>query len=282
MTWSLRMAMSRPAAPGRRVPVYDASYQRPSTYTAKQPVASSGPSIVPELEVGREQGAQGLRSDRPGDAAVEGQQPQPVERVDHAHDSRIGGLSGGTPHVEARGDAVVAVGDVVDAAARRGGVHYIADGHHRVAARLDVWRPPATRRRGPACASSTRSTGCGCWPSTAGSPAPSTATTLLTLLAADFERPRASTARTTATGCFGVYVDGRWYDASYTGTAARRRRTRRRDPPRPGARAPLGLDERRARLEIVSALSSARRAHRRRATTTAARSSPSGHRRWTS
>jgi uncharacterized protein (DUF1015 family) len=137
------------------------------------------------------------------------------------------------------------------------GVHYIADGHHRVAASLDVWRAagqPADA--GVMCviypfdglrllAFHRRITG------------PVRPQTLRTLLSADFEL-RELDDPGDATGCFAVYADKRWLDASYTGTRL------------PGAAGLdiailddhvldplLGLDELADnRLEIVSALSS--------------------------
>jgi D-3-phosphoglycerate dehydrogenase len=97
-----------------------------------------------------------------------------------------------------------------------GGVHYIADGHHRVAASLDVWRASGQpAEAGVMCAIypfgglrlqafHRRVTG------------PVRPETVRTLLAADFEvrpvgRPDDSV------GCFAVYLEGRWYDAAYTG-----------------------------------------------------------------
>lgn len=96
------------------------------------------------------------------------------------------------------------------------GVHYIADGHHRVAASLSVWRragqPPGA---GVMCviypmdglrllAFHRRVTG------------PVDADDLLTLLSETFDIADIAHPDE-ATGCFGLYVDGRWYDASYTG-----------------------------------------------------------------
>ncbi len=138
-----------------------------------------------------------------------------------------------------------------------GGVHYIADGHHRVAASLDVWRAAGQpAEAGVMCviypldglrllAFHRRITG------------PVRPQTLRTLLSADFEL-REIDGPDEATGCFAVYVEGRWYDASYTGTRL------------PGAagldiailndhviQPLLGLDELVGNtLEIVSALSS--------------------------
>jgi D-3-phosphoglycerate dehydrogenase / 2-oxoglutarate reductase len=137
------------------------------------------------------------------------------------------------------------------------GVHYIADGHHRVAASLDVWRAagqPADD--GIMCAIypfdglrllafQRRITG------------PVRSETLRTLLSADFELS-AIEGPDASTGCFAVYVEGQWYDATYTA------------PRLPGAAGLdlailnehvltplLGLDELSAnRLEIVSALAS--------------------------
>jgi D-3-phosphoglycerate dehydrogenase len=137
------------------------------------------------------------------------------------------------------------------------GVHYIADGHHRVAASLDVWRAEGQpAEAGVMCviypfdglrllAFHRRVTG------------PVPAQTLRTLLSADFEL-RDLDGPDQATGCFAVYVDRHWYDASYTGVRL------------PGAAGLditilddrvldplLGLDELAGnRLEIVSALSS--------------------------
>jgi D-3-phosphoglycerate dehydrogenase len=136
------------------------------------------------------------------------------------------------------------------------GVHYIADGHHRVAASLEVWRAAGQpAEAGVMCviypfdglrllAFHRRVTG------------PIRPETLRTLLAADFNL-REVDGPDGATGCFAVYVDGRWYDASYTGFRL------------PGAAGLdiavlndhvleplLGLDELSGnRLEIVSALS---------------------------
>ncbi|WP_081682689.1 DUF1015 family protein [Marmoricola sp. URHB0036] len=137
------------------------------------------------------------------------------------------------------------------------GVHYIADGHHRVAASLDVWRAAGQpAEAGVMCviypfdglrllAFHRRVTG------------PVRPQTLRTLLSADFEL-RDIAGPDDAHGCFAVYVEGRWYDASYTGIRL------------PGAAGLdiavlnehvidplLGLDELAGnRLEIVSALSS--------------------------
>ncbi len=95
-------------------------------------------------------------------------------------------------------------------------VHYIADGHHRVAASLSVWNQggrPANA--GLMCvmfafdglrllAFHRRVTG------------PLHPDTLLTLVSEAFDLS-SITGLDEATGCFGLYVDGRWYDASYTG-----------------------------------------------------------------
>jgi uncharacterized protein (DUF1015 family) len=137
------------------------------------------------------------------------------------------------------------------------GVHYIADGHHRVAASLSVWhqegRPPDA---GLMCvmfpfdglrllAFHRRVTG------------PVDPGALLTLLSEAFDFADISHPDE-ATGCFGLYVDGRWYDARYTGERS------------PGAAGLdiailneqvleplLGLDElATSRIQITSALSS--------------------------
>lgn len=95
-------------------------------------------------------------------------------------------------------------------------VHYIADGHHRVAASLREWqlagRPPGT---GLLCviypleglrlsAFHRRVAG------------PLHAADLLAFLSDHFDT-RAIAHPDDATGCFGLYVDGRWFDASYQG-----------------------------------------------------------------
>jgi uncharacterized protein (DUF1015 family) len=93
-------------------------------------------------------------------------------------------------------------------------VHYIADGHHRVAASLRVWhragRPSDT---GLLCAIypldglrllafHRRVSG------------PIDASELLALVSAAYEVSDIAQPDD-ATGCFALYVDGRWYDASY-------------------------------------------------------------------
>ena len=117
-------------------------------------------------------------------------------------------------------------------------VHYIADGHHRVAASLDVWRQGEDRPSddGLMCvmfpfdglrllAFHRRVTG------------PVHPDALLTLVSEAFEISSIAHPDE-ATGCFGLYVDGRWYDASYTGvTSSRCGGPGHRDPERPGARA---------------------------------------------
>ncbi len=136
-------------------------------------------------------------------------------------------------------------------------VLYVADGHHRVAASLSVWqREGRPAQTGLMCAMfpfgglrllafHRRVTG------------PVDRASLLRLLtdAFDFSEITHPDERT---GCFGLYVDGRWYDAAHTG-----------DRP-PGAAGLdiailneevlgplLGLDELAAsRVEITSALSS--------------------------
>ncbi len=131
-------------------------------------------------------------------------------------------------------------------------VHYIADGHHRVAASLRVWelagRPPT-----PACcASSTRSTVCDCWPSIAGSPVPSTLSSCSRLLADAFDVRDIADPRRSGGQLRGVrrrplvrrVVQGR--------AAPGRGRSRRRDPERRG----VGTTARQrpdaaSRLEIV-------------------------------
>lgn len=95
-------------------------------------------------------------------------------------------------------------------------VHYIADGHHRVAASLSVWhqagRPSGA---GVMCvifpldglrmlAFHRRVTG------------PVDPEHLLTLLSKDFD-VRDIAHPDEASGCFGLYVDGRWYDSAYPG-----------------------------------------------------------------
>ena len=96
-------------------------------------------------------------------------------------------------------------------------VHYIADGHHRVAASLRVWqlagRPSGAGVMcviypldGPASVglpSQGHRPGSRLRPARARCPTPSTSATSL-----DPDE---------ATGCFGLYVDGRWYDATYNG-----------------------------------------------------------------
>ncbi len=97
-----------------------------------------------------------------------------------------------------------------------GAVHYIADGHHRVAASLRVWeregRPAGT---GVVCvmypldglrllAFHRRVTG------------PVVAGQLFALLSRTFE-VREVGRPAEATGCFAVYVAGRWHDVSYLG-----------------------------------------------------------------
>jgi uncharacterized protein (DUF1015 family) len=96
------------------------------------------------------------------------------------------------------------------------GVHYIADGHHRVAASLSVWRRAGSPAdAGVMCviypmdglrllAFHRRVTG------------PVQADALLTLLSDVFDL-RDIAHPDEATGCFGLYVDGGWRDASYKG-----------------------------------------------------------------
>ncbi len=105
------------------------------------------------------------------------------------------------------------------AAELSGVVHYIADGHHRVAASLDVWREagrPADS--GVMCAlypfdglrmSSfhRRVTG------------PVDPAALFARLEDSFE-VRASRGPDDVTGCFGLYVGRRWWDVTYTGSRA--------------------------------------------------------------
>lgn len=135
-------------------------------------------------------------------------------------------------------------------------VHYIADGHHRVAASLSVWhREGHAPDAGLMCvmfpfdglrllAFHRRVSG------------PIHPEELLTLLSEAFDFSDISHPDE-ATGCFGLYVDGRWYNATYTGARS------------PGAAGLdiailneqvleplLGLDEWAAsRVQITSALS---------------------------
>ena len=95
-------------------------------------------------------------------------------------------------------------------------VHYIADGHHRVAASLSVWKTEGRPSdAGLMCvmfpfdglrllAFHRRVTG------------PIQPDTLLTLVSEAFDLSSVALPDE-ATGCFGLYVDGRWYDASYKG-----------------------------------------------------------------
>ena len=98
-----------------------------------------------------------------------------------------------------------------------GVVHYIADGHHRVAASLDVWR----RSGRPADAGVM----CAIYPfdglrmlsfhrRVTGTVDPDE---LLARLTGSFEVHEVPGPDDIA-GCFGVYVGGRWWDATYTGT----------------------------------------------------------------
>jgi uncharacterized protein (DUF1015 family) len=99
------------------------------------------------------------------------------------------------------------------------GALYIADGHHRVSASLRVWhRSGRPSDSGLMCviypfgglrllAFHRRVAG------------PVDADTVFKLLAGSFE-VRDIEHPDEATGCFGVYVDGRWYDAVHTGTRA--------------------------------------------------------------
>ncbi|MGZ4472902.1 MAG: DUF1015 family protein [Nocardioidaceae bacterium] len=95
-------------------------------------------------------------------------------------------------------------------------VHYIADGHHRVAASLQEWRLAGSpAEAGVLCVvypmdglrmSSFHRRVAG----------PVDAGRLRAALADDFEvRPVAEPAE--ATGCFALYVDGRWADVTFTG-----------------------------------------------------------------
>ena len=113
-TCSSRIATAVPAAPGGRSPSYAASYQRPSTYTAKQPAAVVGTGQLGDREVLGQQVEQDLALDRADDPAVEGHQAQTVDGVDHAHHARLGRPPAQLPHAEAGGDPVVPVGDAVD------------------------------------------------------------------------------------------------------------------------------------------------------------------------
>ncbi len=135
-----------------------------------------------------------------------------------------------------------------------GEVHYIADGHHRVAASLSMWKQDGRPSdAGLMCvmfpldglrllAFHRRVVG------------PLPADKLFTLLADAFDFTDIAHPDE-ATGCFGLYVDGRWYDATYNGVRS------------PGAAGLdiailntqvldplLGLDAT-ARVEIASALS---------------------------
>ena len=95
-------------------------------------------------------------------------------------------------------------------------VHYIADGHHRVAASLSVWeRADRPADAGLMCviypfdglrllAFHRRVTG------------PIATDSLLALLGPSFELSEIAHPDD-ANGCFGVYADGRWHDASFTG-----------------------------------------------------------------
>lgn len=58
------------------------------------------------------------------------------------------------------------VGPVVEGLSRSR--HYIADGHHRVAATVERWRGHGSPKGAPSCPSSIRTTRCICWPSIAG------------------------------------------------------------------------------------------------------------------
>jgi uncharacterized protein (DUF1015 family) len=95
------------------------------------------------------------------------------------------------------------------------GVHYIADGHHRVAASLSVWDRAGRPRDGVMAviypldglrllAFHRRLVG------------PVQGEDLLARLAGAFD-VRDLVDPAAATGCFGLYVGGRWYDASYRG-----------------------------------------------------------------
>jgi uncharacterized protein (DUF1015 family) len=96
------------------------------------------------------------------------------------------------------------------------GVHYVADGHHRVAASLSVWE----RAGRPAGAGVI----CVIYPFDGlrllafhrrlAGPVPSDK--LFALLSEAFDL-RDIVRPDETTGCFGLYVDGRWYDASYRG-----------------------------------------------------------------
>jgi uncharacterized protein (DUF1015 family) len=93
------------------------------------------------------------------------------------------------------------------------GVHYIADGHHRVAASLEVWRRNGGSAEGlmsvvydlaglELLAFHRRVVG------------PVRGDGLLTVLAGSFTVREIDHPDEFA-GCFGVYVEGRWYDATY-------------------------------------------------------------------
>jgi uncharacterized protein (DUF1015 family) len=132
-------------------------------------------------------------------------------------------------------------------------VHYVADGHHRVAASLRVWE----LRGRPAEAGVM----CVIYPIDGLSlmafhrriVGEVKGEDLLDLLAEQFDVTEL-TGPDEATGCFAVYVDGHWYDAAYTGQR------------RPGAAGtavaildehvlrPLVGDDR-SRIEVTSALS---------------------------
>jgi uncharacterized protein (DUF1015 family) len=96
------------------------------------------------------------------------------------------------------------------------GVHYVADGHHRVAASLDVWHQEGL----PADAGLM----CVIYPLDGLSllafhrriVGPVDPDKLFTLLSDAFELVDIVDPGD-ATGTFGLYVDGRWYDASYKG-----------------------------------------------------------------
>ncbi len=133
------------------------------------------------------------------------------------------------------------------------GVHYVADGHHRVAASLEVWR--RTGRPSGLMAVIYGMDGLRLLAFHRRVVGPVDRAGLLTLLARSFD-VRPIDGPDEATGCFAVHVDGRWYDAAY------------RYERRPGA---AGLDvtildeqvlgpllgagpDRTARLEIAPAL----------------------------
>ena len=96
--------------------------------------------------------------------------------------------------------------------------HYIADGHHRVAATVAGWQAAGGVPERACPASSTRWTGCPCPPSTAGSRARWTPTGCWMRSRSDFVVEPAAGPPDCA-GQLGVYVAGQWSTVDLPGRA---------------------------------------------------------------